>query len=112
MSHKLKGISASNGVAIAKSYILSEPSFDITDSKIENVNSEIEKFNKAVKLTEQQLQNIYEITKTKLDESKAEIFLAHIQLAQDPEINNDIIHEITENKNNVVFSVETIFNKY
>lgn len=48
MSELLKGIAASDGVAISKAYLLVEPDLSFSSENISDVDGEVEKFKAAV----------------------------------------------------------------
>ncbi len=53
---KLKGIAASNGIAIAKVYKLEHLELDIKTDLVENVQVETEKFKKAIETSQKELE--------------------------------------------------------
>lgn len=56
MSKLIKGIAASDGVAIAKAYLIVEPdlSYD-SNEKVTDIESEVEKFNDAIEASKIEL---------------------------------------------------------
>jgi phosphotransferase system enzyme I (PtsI) len=112
MSKTLKGIGASDGVAVSQVYVLKEPQFHINDQKITNVAKETTAYENALKQTIVQLEEIKKITETKLGKDKAEVFDAHIQIADDPEIRNEVLNLVKTTKVNIAYAVEQIYNKY
>ncbi len=109
---KLKGTGASIGVAYAKAYILKTPEFNTSKKKITNVKSEVSKFENALSKTVSQLEKIKSIAAKKLGAEKAEIFDAHIQIATDPEIKNEVQQTIQEQKVCAEHVVASVFDKY
>ncbi|RLY72799.1 phosphoenolpyruvate--protein phosphotransferase, partial [Staphylococcus epidermidis] len=59
MSKLIKGIAASDGVAIAKAYLIVEPdlSYD-SNEKVTDIESEVEKFNDAIEASKIELTKI------------------------------------------------------
>lgn len=112
MTAKYKGIGASDGVAIAKSYVLNQPVFNITSNTISDVDHELNLYQQAIDKTIQQIQNIREVAKERLGASKAEIFDAHIQIASDPEISNEIKNLIKSTSINAAHAIEKTYEKY
>jgi phosphotransferase system enzyme I (PtsI) len=112
MGIQLKGIGASNGIAINKSYLLVQPKFAINDTTINDPTSEIEKFHKSLKDSAEQLAKIKEIAAIKLGAEKAEVFEAHIQIANDPEIIQEVERTVRETKVNAAFAINFVFDKY
>ncbi|MDR2823317.1 MAG: phosphoenolpyruvate--protein phosphotransferase, partial [Mycoplasmataceae bacterium] len=112
MSKTLKGIGASDGVAVSQVYVLNEPQFHINDQKITDVSKETKAYEDALKQTIIQLEEIKKITEAKLGKDKAEVFDAHIQIADDPEIRNEVLNLVNATNVNVAYAVEQIYNKY
>ena len=58
MSQYINGIAASDGVAIAKAYLLVEPDLSFNSEKVTDVDSEIEKFRNAIDTSKVELTKI------------------------------------------------------
>jgi phosphotransferase system enzyme I (PtsI) len=112
MKKLLQGIGASDGVAIGQVYLLNEPRFEINDRKITDSNKEIDVYEFALTKTVTQLAEVRKIAEVKLGADKAEIFDAHMQIAQDPEIKTEVINLIKSSNANVAYAVEQTYNKY
>ena len=54
----LKGIAASNGIAIAKAYRLVEPDLSFEQKSVEDVTTEVERFRKAMEKSKSELEAI------------------------------------------------------
>lgn len=91
----ITGIAASNGVAIAKAYQLTSPDLTFKKKPIDNPNSEIERLNKALEISKQELEKIKAHTKKEIGDEHAEIFSAHLLVLDDPEMINPIKDKIT-----------------
>ena len=61
--NNISGIAASNGIAIAKAYILQTPDLSFEKKRVENPDSEIERFNYALETSKQELEKIKENTR-------------------------------------------------
>ncbi|HFG9123881.1 TPA: phosphoenolpyruvate--protein phosphotransferase [Staphylococcus argenteus] len=99
MSKLIKGIAASDGVAIAKAYLLVEPdlTFDKTE-KVTDVEGEVAKFNSAIEASKVELTKIRNNAEVQLGADKAAIFDAHLLVLDDPELIQPIQDKIkTEN---------------
>ncbi|MEG0124201.1 MAG: phosphoenolpyruvate--protein phosphotransferase [Malacoplasma sp.] len=108
MSKTLKGIGSSSGISFAKAFLLKNPIFNISNTKITNIDEEIKKVKKAFLISSEQLENIKKLTIDKIGEDKAIIFDAHIQIINDPEALKEI--EIKINKlYNGAFAIEETF---
>ncbi|HFJ4798350.1 TPA: phosphoenolpyruvate--protein phosphotransferase [Staphylococcus aureus] len=101
MSKLIKGIAASDGVAIAKAYLLVEP--DLTfdkNEKVTDVEGEVAKFNSAIEASKVELTKIRNNAKVQLGADKAAIFDAHLLVLDDPELIQPIQDKIkNENAN-------------
>ncbi|HHB2328816.1 TPA: phosphoenolpyruvate--protein phosphotransferase [Staphylococcus aureus] len=101
MSKLIKGIAASDGVAIAKAYLLVEP--DLTfdkNEKVTDVEREVAKFNSAIEASKVELTKIRNNAEVQLGADKAAIFDAHLLVLDDPELIQPIQDKIkNENAN-------------
>ncbi|HCY8115180.1 TPA: phosphoenolpyruvate--protein phosphotransferase [Staphylococcus aureus] len=101
MSKLIKGIAASDGVAIAKAYSLVEP--DLTfdkNEKVTDVEGEVAKFNNAIEASKVELTKIRNNAEVQLGADKAAIFDAHLLVLDDPELIQPIQDKIkNENAN-------------
>ncbi|CYE37704.1 Phosphoenolpyruvate-protein phosphotransferase of PTS system [Staphylococcus aureus] len=101
MSKLIKGIAASDGVAIAKAYLLVEP--DLTfdkNEKVTDVEGEVAKFNNAIEASKVELTKIRNNAEGQLGADKAAIFDAHLLVLDDPELIQPIQDKIkNENAN-------------
>ncbi|HGO3353449.1 TPA: phosphoenolpyruvate--protein phosphotransferase [Staphylococcus aureus] len=101
MSKLIKGIAASDGVAIAIAYLLVEP--DLTfdkNEKVTDVEGEVAKFNSAIEASKVELTKIRNNAEVQLGADKAAIFDAHLLVLDDPELIQPIQDKIkNENAN-------------
>ncbi|HDI1501968.1 TPA: phosphoenolpyruvate--protein phosphotransferase [Staphylococcus aureus] len=101
MSKLIKGIAASDGVAIAKAYLLVEP--DLTfdkNEKVTDVEGEVAKFNSAIEASKVELTKIRNNAEVQLGADKAAVFDAHLLVLDDPELIQPIQDKIkNENAN-------------
>ncbi|HHE7726138.1 TPA: phosphoenolpyruvate--protein phosphotransferase [Staphylococcus aureus] len=101
MSKLIKGIAASDGVAIAKAYLLVEP--DLTfdkNEKVTDVEGEVAKCNSAIEASKVELTKIRNNAEVQLGADKAAIFDAHLLVLDDPELIQPIQDKIkNENAN-------------
>ncbi|MCG7338798.1 phosphoenolpyruvate--protein phosphotransferase [Staphylococcus sp. ACRSN] len=86
MSQHINGIAASDGVAIAKAYLLVEPDLSFNNEKVTDVDSEIEKFKHAIDTSKVELTKIRNNAEENLGADKAAIFDAHLLVLDDPEL--------------------------
>lgn len=86
MIHKLTGIGASEGIAIAKAYLLEEPVLKIEKIGAADKEAEVKRFEEAINRAKSELEQIKEHANRKLGADKAEIFAAHLLVLADPEL--------------------------
>lgn len=108
---KHKGIGASDGIAVAKTFLIDKPKFVIDDSKITNVDDEVSKVNIAIEKAIKDIESIKNIAMDKIGAEKAMVFDAHVQIANDPELKNEINSIIKEQKTNGAYAIDFVFKK-
>jgi phosphotransferase system enzyme I (PtsI) len=107
-----KGTGASLGIAIAKAYLIIDPVFDVKNTTVSDVKEEVALYEKALVQTQRQIAKIQRIVHDKMGPDKADIFTAHIQIANDPEIKKEIIHTIQTSRLNSAYVVTQVFDRY
>ncbi|MDR5602497.1 phosphoenolpyruvate--protein phosphotransferase [Staphylococcus coagulans] len=123
MSNIIKGIAASDGVAIAKAYLLVEPDLSFSQETTDQPEQEIHKFNDALKNSKIELTKIRNNAEEQLGADKAAIFDAHLLVLDDPELINPIEekikndkasapHALTEVSQNFITIFESMDNEY
>jgi phosphoenolpyruvate-protein phosphotransferase (PTS system enzyme I) len=100
MSSMLKGIAASNGIAIAKAYRLVEPDLSIEKKEVADVDAEVNRFREALSTSKSELEAIREKAHEDLGADKAAIFDAHLLVLSDPELISPIEDNIKNEKVN------------
>lgn len=108
----LKGIGASSGVAIAKVFEVAETIIEIHDNKILNADKEISIFKQAIEKTIGQITKIKESSIKNVGEEVASVFDAHIQVAKDPMLIDEIEVLINTEKLNAMFATLMVSKKY
>ena len=108
----LKGIAASSGIAIAKVYKLEVPTMNITDAKVEDAAAEVEKFKAAMAKTIADIEGIKErATKAgKLSAEEIAVFDAHLMMAQDPMLADEIVNMIQAEGVNAGYATQEVAN--
>lgn len=96
----LKGIAASDGVAIAKAYMLIEPDLSFNKITVEDSDSEVERLAKALDKAKEELEMIRQKAVESLGEEEAQVFDAHLMVLSDPELIGSIESNIKDNKVN------------
>ncbi|ULT58405.1 phosphoenolpyruvate--protein phosphotransferase [Neobacillus drentensis] len=102
----LKGIAASNGIAIAKAYRLVEPDLSFEKKSVEDVTAEVERFRKAMEISKSELEAIRDKARVDLGADKAAIFEAHLLVLSDPELNAPIEDKIQSDQVNAEFALK------
>ncbi|EAE5891400.1 phosphoenolpyruvate--protein phosphotransferase [Listeria monocytogenes] len=100
MAKELKGIAASDGIAIAKAYLLVEPDLSYDKTEVTDVESEVKRFESALEVSRTELSMIREKAAKDLGEDKAQIFDAHLLVLNDPELTGPIEESIKNSKTN------------
>ena len=103
----LKGIAASQGIAIAKVYKLVSPILDI-QKKDAVAEEELAKLDAAFKKTVSDIEKIKEVASKSLKEEELAIFDAHLMMANDPEFRGMIEAEITNNNVNAEYAADSV----
>lgn len=108
MTFKTTGIAASDGVAIAKAYLLTEP--DLTFKKVEGQDPKAEgkRLDEALAKTQDQIKVIRDTAAESLGEEEAKVFDAHLMVASDPELIGQIKTTIDSEKVNAESALKEV----
>ncbi len=105
----LKGIAASQGIAIAKVYKLEQPVLDI--QMIESdPDQELAKLDSAFAKTVEDIEKIKEVASKSLAPEELAVFDAHLMMAGDPELRGQIEEMIKNDKVNAEYATEQVAN--
>lgn len=106
----IKGIIASEGIAIGKAVIHSEQELILPDYKVtdDQLNNEIERFKMAREQTVAQLDHLYREMIGKFGEEEAAVFEGHMMVAEDEELEEEVFGLIAEGKPAAVATHEAI----
>ena len=94
MTETLKGIAASDGVAVAPAYLLVEPDLSFEKKSIADAEAEVARFDKAVAESQAELESIRKVAAESLGEEEAQVFDAHLMFLSDPEFTGQISAKI------------------
>ncbi|MFR0644684.1 phosphoenolpyruvate--protein phosphotransferase [Limosilactobacillus mucosae] len=94
MSQIIKGIAASDGIGIAKAYLLIDPDLSFEKKTIDDPAAEYERVEKAFSASIADLATIKQNAKNRLSDEELEVFDAHIAILSDPEMKSQIKDEI------------------
>ena len=103
----LKGIAASQGIAIAKVYKLEQPVLKIVQTSA-NPEEELKKLDSAFTKTIADIEQIKEVASKTLAEEELAIFDAHLMMIGDPEFRASIENEITSNSVNAEYAADCV----
>ena len=106
----LKGIAASQGIAIAKVYKLVQPVLDI-QKKDANAEEELSKLDAAFTKTVNDIEKIKTVASKSLKEEELAIFDAHLMMAGDPELAGQIKAMIENDGVNAEYATEQVANQ-
>ena len=100
MTEMLKGIAASDGVAVAKAYLLVQPDLSFETVTVEDTNAEEARLDVALEASQNELSLIREKAVGTLGEEAAQVFDAHLMVLADPELIGQIKETIRAKKVN------------
>jgi phosphoenolpyruvate-protein phosphotransferase (PTS system enzyme I) len=106
----IKGISASLGIAIAQAYCLEEVNLEVNQKQIEDqaIELEINRYKEAIVEAEEDLMIIRDKTLASMGKDKADIFEAHLLVVKDPELMDQVIDKIKNEKVNAEFALKEV----
>lgn len=108
----LKGIAASDGVAVAKAYLLVQPDLSFSKVTVEDTAAEEARLDNALAKSTEELQAIREKAAQSLGEAEAQVFDAHLMVLSDPEMVGQIKQNIQDNKVNAESALKEVTDMY
>jgi len=112
MSEMLKGIAASDGVAVAKAYLLVQPDLSFNKTSVEDTEAEATRLDDALAKSTEELQAIRDKAAQSLGEAEAQVFDAHLMVLSDPEMVGQIKQNIQDNKVNAEAALKEVTDMY
>lgn len=112
MVEMLKGIAASDGVAVAKAYLLVQPDLSFKKVTATDTAAEENRLDEALTQSTKELQKIRDKAAVTLGEEEAQVFDAHIMVLSDPEMISQIKQNITDNKVNAEAALKDVTDMY
>ena len=100
MTKMLKGIAASDGVAVAKAYLLIQPDLSFETVSVEDTSAEEARLDADLEASQNELSLIRENAVASLGEEAAQVFDAHMMVLADPEMIGQIKETIRTKKIN------------
>lgn len=104
----IKGIAASNGIAIAKAYKLVMPDLTVEKTTVEDVEKEIKVYEAAMEQTAKELETIKEAASKNLSAEEAAVFDAHALVLSDPELKTQVEDKIRNEKLNAAVALDEV----
>ena len=108
MKPTLQGIAASDGIAIAKVYTLTEPDLTVTKVTVEDSEKEVSRLDDALAASIKDVELIKETALKNLGEEEAQVFDAHLMVLSDPELIGQVKDSITSNKVNAEAALKEV----
>ncbi|MBZ5945663.1 phosphoenolpyruvate--protein phosphotransferase [Leuconostoc gasicomitatum] len=112
MSNNFKGIAASNGIAIAKAYLLVDPDLSFTKTTITDVTAEQARVDDALKAASADVEIIKSRAEKNLGADEAQVFEAHLMVLSDPEMSGAFKQKIADDKVNAERAVKEVTDMY
>ncbi|QOG30726.1 phosphoenolpyruvate--protein phosphotransferase [Enterococcus casseliflavus] len=112
MVEMLKGIAASDGVAVAKAYLLVQPDLSFSKVSVEDTAAEEARLDDALAKSTAELQQIRDKAAQTLGEAEAQVFDAHLMVLSDPEMIGQIKQNVTDNKVNAEAALKEVTDMY
>lgn len=112
MVEMLKGIAASDGVAVAKAYLLVQPDLSFSKVSVEDTAAEEARLDDALAKSTAELQQIRDKAAQTLGEAEAQVFDAHLMVLSDPEMIGQIKQNMADNKVNAEAALKEVTDMY
>ena len=112
MTEMLKGIAASDGVAVAKAYLLVQPDLSFETVTVEDISAEEARLDAALAASQDELSVIREKAVESLGEEAAAVFDAHLMVLADPEMTGQIKETIRAKQVNVEAALTEVTNMF
>lgn len=112
MTKMLKGIAASDGVAVAKAYLLVQPYLSFETVTVEDISAEEARLDAALAASQDELSVIREKAVESLGEEAAAVFDAHLMVLADPEMTGQIKETIRAKQVNAEAALTEVTNMF
>ena len=112
MTKMLKGIAASDGVAVAKAYLLVQPDLSLETVTVEDISAEEARLDAALAASQDELSVIREKAVESLGEEAAAVFDAHLMVLADPEMTGQIKETIRAKQVNAEAALTEVTNMF
>ena len=112
MVEMLKGIAASDGIAVAKAYLLVQPDLSFNKTSVADTAAEETRLDDALAKSSEELTLIRDKAAKSLGEEEAQVFDAHLMVLSDPEMIGQIKQNINDNKVNAEAALKEVTDMY
>lgn len=112
MSKHLKGIAASDGIAVAPAYLLVEPDLSFDKKTISDPDTEVSRLQDALDKSTAELKIIRDKAKETLGADEAQVFEAHMMILADPDYIGAIKSKIKDDKINAEAALSAVSDQF
>lgn len=112
MVEMLNGIAASDGIAVAKAYLLVQPDLSFTKASVTDTAAEASRLDDALAKSSEELTLIRDKAAKSLGEEEAQVFDAHLMVLSDPEMIGQIKQNINDNQVNAESALKEVTDMY
>ncbi|ERL66136.1 phosphoenolpyruvate--protein phosphotransferase [Schleiferilactobacillus shenzhenensis] len=112
MSKHLKGIAASDGIAVAPAYLLVEPDLSFDKKTISDPDAEVSRLQDALDKSTAELEVIRDKAKETLGADEAQVFEAHMMILADPDFIGAIKSKIKDDKVNAEAAMSAVSDQF
>ena len=105
---KLLGIAASDGIAIAPAYLLTEPDLSFDKVAVNDTAAEVARLEAALEQARTEITAIRDLALQTLGEHEAQVFEAHLLVLGDPELTDQIKSTIESTKVNAESALKDV----
>lgn len=102
----MQGIGTSPGIGMGKIFLYIEPKIEIQREDIQDIEGELARLEDGMNTAKAEIHNLYENTLEKMGKDKAEIFMAHKMMLEDPEFIDGIKQKISSEGVNAEWAVK------
>ncbi|MEW8973691.1 MAG: phosphoenolpyruvate--protein phosphotransferase [Tissierellaceae bacterium] len=102
----MQGLGTSPGIGMGKVFLYIEPEMNIEKKDIQDIDEELKHLENGLNTSKDEIDNLYKKTLESIGEEKAEIFMAHKMMLDDPEFINGIKERISNQKINAEWAVK------
>jgi phosphotransferase system enzyme I (PtsI) len=108
----IKGVGASEGIAIGKPFIMRSSIKEIRKATISSPDNEVERMRNAVEEARKQIEDLYHYTLKEIGEEEAKIFDAHKAILDDPEVFGVAENEILNQSVSAEWAIKEVTDKF